>query len=159
VRLAARADIGTATAIPIQSSFDSNIRMAPMRQNLIAIVTAFEAAGVVFIPDEKNGQGAGLRFRNVKLEYSRTVKLDDKDIIMPVCYLGKALSVVVSRAILDDLAARVFVDLTAPAKRVEFAQRRLSTFVRAAEGKCERGEVSAGDRIVITHGDFAAGTF
>jgi transcriptional regulator with XRE-family HTH domain len=153
--LATNAQVARATV----ADFESNTRMAPMRQNLIAIATTFEGAGVVFIPEEKNGQGVGVRFRTLKLEYSRAMKLDDKDVIVPVRYLGKPLSTVVPRAILDDLAARVFADLTTPAERVEFVQRRLSTFVRAAEGRCERGEVSAGDRIVLEREDFPAGTF
>jgi hypothetical protein len=113
----------------------------------------------VFIAEEKNGQGTGVRFRTVKLEYSRSVKPDDKDIIVSVRHLGKPFSVVVPRAILDDLAERVFAEVATPAQRVEFAQRRLSTFVRAAEGKCERGEISACDRIVLEREDFPEGTF
>jgi transcriptional regulator with XRE-family HTH domain len=154
--LATNAQVARATV----ADFESNARLAPMRQNLIAIVTAFEASGVVFIPEEKNGQGAGLRFRNVKLEYSRTVKPDDNDVVVAARYRGKPLSVVVPRAILDALAARVLTELTNPLERVAFAQRRLSTLVRAAEQKCERGgDAAPGDRLVLSYGDFPAGTF
>jgi hypothetical protein len=58
-----------------------------------------------------------VRFGTLKLEYSRTLKPDDKDIIVSVRYLGKPLSVVVPRAILDDLRARVFAELTTSAER------------------------------------------
>jgi DNA-binding XRE family transcriptional regulator len=153
--LARNAQVARATV----AAFERNDRITPMRQNLISIVAAFEAAGIAFIPDEQNGQGAGVRFRQLKLEYSRTVRPDDKDIIMSVRYVGRPLSVIVARAILDDLAARVFNDLTTQADRVLLVQNRLPLILRAAEGKCERGEVSAGDRIVLEHGDFPAGTF
>ena len=141
------------------TAFEHNDRITPMRQNLISIVTTFEAAGVTFIAEEKNGQGAGVRFRQLKLEYSRTVRPDDKDIIMSVRYLGKPLSVVVPRAILDDFAARVLIELTTPADRVLLVQNRLPLIFRTAEAKCERGEIGPGDRIVLAHGDFPTGTF
>jgi len=141
------------------AAFERNDRIMPMRQNLISIVTAFEAAGVRLIAEEQNGQGVGVRFHKVRLEYSRTVTLEDKDVILSVRYLGKPLSVVVPCTILDDLAARVLTELTTPAKRALFAKKRLPLFLYAAEGKCERGEVSAGDRIVLEREDFPAGTF
>jgi transcriptional regulator with XRE-family HTH domain len=153
--LATNAQVARATV----ADFERNTRMVPMRQNLLSIIAAFDAAGVAFIAEEKNGQGAGVRFRTLKLEYSRTVKPDDKDVIVSVRYLRKPLSVVVPRAILDDLSARVFAELTTSADRVEFAQRQLSMFLRAAEARCERVAPSSGDRIVLSHGDFPAGTF
>jgi hypothetical protein len=69
--------------------------------------------------------GAGVRFRTLKLEYSRTVRRDDKDIIVSARYLAKPFSVVVLRAILDDLGALAFADLARPAERVLFVQKRL----------------------------------
>jgi transcriptional regulator with XRE-family HTH domain len=151
--LATQAQVARATV----ADFESNTR-TPMRQNLIAIVTAFEAAGVLFIPEE-NGQGVGLRFRTLRLEFSRTVKADDSDVVVAARYRGKPLAIVVPRAILDALAARVLTDLTTLGERVAFAQKRLSTLVRAAEQKCERGYISQGDRLVLSYGDFPMGTF
>jgi transcriptional regulator with XRE-family HTH domain len=153
--LARNAQVARATV----AAFERADRIRPMRQNLISIVAALEAAGVAFIADEKNGQGAGVRFRELRLEYSRTVRPDDKDIVVSVNYLGNPLAVVVPRIILDDFAARIFADLTTPADRALLVQNRLPLILRAAERKCERGEISPDGRIMLTHGDFPEGTF
>jgi hypothetical protein len=70
------------------ADFERNIR-TPMRQNLISIVSAIEAAGVAFIAE--NSEGAGVRFRKVELEYSRSVRPDRGGIILSVRYRGKPL--------------------------------------------------------------------
>jgi hypothetical protein len=54
--LATNAQVLSATV----ADFERNTRMVPMRQNLISIVTAFEAAGILFIPEEKNGGRRGV---------------------------------------------------------------------------------------------------
>ena len=54
-----------------------------MLNNPISIVKALEAAGIVFIPDEKNGQSGGVGF-GTELEPNSIGGLNDGDIVVPV---------------------------------------------------------------------------
>src|SRR5271156_1580981 len=95
-KLAENAHVARATI----ADFERNARM-PMRNNLVSIVSALEAAGVAFIPE--NGEGAGVRFRKIELEYSNTVKTRDHDVLLSVRYKGQPYRVVIPREITDDI--------------------------------------------------------
>src|SRR5258708_2604241 len=85
-QLAQNAQVARATI----ADFERNTRMGMMRQNLISITSAFEAAGVAFISEDGNraGMGSGVRFRKVELEHSTTLKPDGDGFILPVRYRG-----------------------------------------------------------------------
>jgi transcriptional regulator with XRE-family HTH domain len=146
-QLAENAQVGRATV----ADFERNMRM-PMRQNLISIVSALEAAGVAFIPE--NGQGVGVRFRKIELEYSRTVRPESGDIVLSVRYRGRPYSVTIPRAVIDDIDR---TNYRSPAEQAKAVQNHLPIFLRAAEEKLVGGV--AGDRIVLDHQAFQPGTF
>jgi transcriptional regulator with XRE-family HTH domain len=135
------------------ADFERNTRL-PMRQNLLAIISACEAAGVAFIPDNDQGEGVGVRFRKVEIEYSRTLKADGYDLVFSVRYKGKPYSVVVPRAICDDFG---HLRRSTEPQGLKAAQDHLPQILRAAEEKIVRGV--ANDRIMLEHADFPAGTF
>src|SRR5579859_3947228 len=95
-KLAESAQVARATI----ADFERNIRM-PMRNNLVSIVSALEASGVAFIPE--NGEGVGVRFRRVELEYSNTVTPRGTDILLSVRYRLLPYRVVIPREITDDI--------------------------------------------------------
>ena len=59
-QLAKQADVGNSTVRDFEKG-----RRAPLDENLIAIRSALEDAGVEFIP-AKNGKGVGVRLREVR---------------------------------------------------------------------------------------------
>jgi transcriptional regulator with XRE-family HTH domain len=147
--LAENAQVARATV----ADFERNAR-TPMRQNLLSIVSTFEAAGVAFIKETKGGEGVGVRFRKIELEYSRTLRSDGYDLVLPVRYKGKPYSVVIGRAIIDDIdQARHRTE----GARLKAVQNHLPQFLRAAENRLTRGV--AADRIELSHADFPTGTF
>jgi transcriptional regulator with XRE-family HTH domain len=141
-QLAENAQVARATI----ADFERNTRM-PMRQNMISITSALEAAGVAFIPE--NGEGAGVRFRKVELEYSRTVRPDGDNIIFSVRYRGQPYSVSIGRAVIDDIDRTNYSN---PTERAKAVQNHLPIFLRAVERKIVDG--ATGDRIVLDHDAF-----
>jgi transcriptional regulator with XRE-family HTH domain len=140
-------------ARPTIADFERNVR-TPMRNNLVSIISALEAAGVEFIPE--NGEGAGVRFRKVELEYSKAVKPSGDGIIIPVRYRGKPYSAFISREVLDDLDHTNY--RTSEDRRMA-VQNHLPVFLRATEQAIINGHISDGDYIVLSHNKFPDGTF
>ena len=70
-KLAENAGVARATI----ADFERNQR-TPMRQNLIAIRSCLQVAGLAFIAEEHGG--AGVRFQKVALEYSRALRPDGR---------------------------------------------------------------------------------
>jgi transcriptional regulator with XRE-family HTH domain len=148
-QLAENAQVARATI----ADFERNARM-PMRNNLVSIVSALEAAGVAFIPE--NGEGAGVRFRKVELEYSNTVKTRNHDVLLSVRYRGEAYRVVIPREVTDD------IDRTSHRtsdQRVKSVQNHLPIFLRAAEEAIISGQYTTSDEVILNHDRFPAGTF
>lgn len=149
-QLAENAQVARATV----ADFERNARV-PMRQNLVAIIATFEAAGVEFIAE--NGGGAGVRFRKVELEYSNAVTPDGGDgVCLSVRYRGTDYRALISREVLDDLDRtnyRTFSD------RVLSVQNHLPLLLRAIEEKLARGEAGRAKRLLIEHADLPEGAF
>ena len=148
-QLAENAQVARATI----ADFERNARL-PMRQNLLSIISTFEAAGILFIPESDHGEGVGVRFRKVELEYNRTLKADGYDLVLALRYKGKPYSAVITRAICDDFG---HLRRSTEPQRLKAAQDHLPQILRAAEEKIIRGV--AGDRFELEHADFPAGTF
>jgi transcriptional regulator with XRE-family HTH domain len=146
-QLAENAQVARATI----ADFERNTRV-PMRQNMISIVSALEAAGVAFIPE--TGEGAGVRFRKVELEYSRTVRIDGDDVVLSVRYRGQPYLVSIGRAVIDNIDRTNYRN---PTERAKAVQNHLPIFLRAAEQRIVGG--GANDRIVLDHQAFPPGTF
>lgn len=148
-QLAENAQVARATI----ADFERNARM-PMRNNLVSIVSALEAAGVAFIPE--NGEGAGVRFRKVELEYSNTVKVRHDDVLLSVRYRGEPYRVVIPRAVIDDIDRTSYrtADL-----RVKAVQNHLPLFLRAAEEAIVSGQEAVSDEVILHRELFPAGTF
>lgn len=147
-QLAENAQVARATV----ADFERNTRFVLMRQNLVAITSALEAAGIEFIPD--NGAGVGVRFRKVELEFSKTVKPvpnsdnfpvhDDFGIM--VRYRGVEYLAIISREVIDDIDrtnARSF------AERAGIVQKHLPIFLRAIELKLIAGDIVERNRVII----------
>ncbi len=130
------------------TEFESNYR-TPMRQNLLAIQSAIEAAGVEFIPD--NGGGVGVRFRKVEIEYSRNVKTDAHKLMLRVRYRGHPYTVAIPYGIIDDMDRANYETDKEFGKALE---RNFPVYLRAAEEKIVAGSISDRDFVWLTHEDF-----
>jgi hypothetical protein len=125
-----------------------------MRNNLVSIVSALEAAGIAFIPE--NGEGVGVRFRKVELEYSNTVKIRDQDILLSVRYRGKPYRVVIPRSVIDDIDR---TNHLTDNDRVRAVQNHFPIFLRAAEETIISGQYASADEVVLHRDRFSTGTF
>ena len=128
------------------ADFEWNLR-APMRQNMVALVCAFEAQGVVFIPDDGQGSGAGVRLKRVELECAPDlVEVDGWGVGLRVTYRGRHYMFVVSRELADDTERggrfRTFTEREKAVRRnlwvfLHEAQRMLTTVPDLAEGRID----------------------
>jgi transcriptional regulator with XRE-family HTH domain len=134
------------------ADFERNARM-PMRNNLVSIISALEAAGIAFIPDDS--EGAGVRFRKVELEYKTTIEPKNDGVILRVRYRGKPFAVFISREVIDDMDRTNYHTVEA---RKEAVQNHFPKFLRATEEAIIRGDTSD-DCVVLTHEKFPNGTF
>jgi transcriptional regulator with XRE-family HTH domain len=140
-------------ARPTIADFERNTRF-PMRNNLLSIISAFEAAGVGFIGEGDEG-GAGVRFRRVELEYSKSLKQRGGDLVIPGKYRGERVDIIVPADLLDD------IDRTphgSKETRLRSAQEHLHQLLVAAEKRLQLG-VAHGGQIILGVADFPDGTF
>ncbi len=135
------------------TEFESNYR-TPMRQNLLALQSAIEAAGVEFIPD--NGGGVGVRFRKVEIEYSRNVKTDARKVMLRVRYRGHRYTVAIPYGIIDEMDRANYKTDKEFGKALE---RKLPIYLRAAEEKIIAGSISDRDLVWLTPEDFPTEAF
>ena len=135
------------------ADFELNKRTL-MRQNLISVRCALEAGGVTFIPE--NGQGAGVRFRDIELEYIPSITPDYDDMVMRFRFKRIEHRVVIPRSVLDDIDRTSYHTVEARALCI---QNHFPIFCRAAEEKIRRGAYTKSERIVLTHDAFPEGTF
>lgn len=140
-------------ARPTIADFERNFR-APMRNNLVSITNTFEAAGLCFIPE--NGEGAGVRFRKVELEYIKSVKDRNGDIAIPVRYRGQRLTLIAPRDVIDDMDR---VNYATPEERAQGVTKHLPKYLVAAESKISTMDLSNVDTVILTHSDFPNGVF
>lgn len=125
-----------------------------MRNNLVSIMNTFEAAGLSFIPE--NGEGAGVRFRKVELEYIKSVKDRNGDIAIPVRYRGQRLTLIAPREVIDDMDC---VNYAIPEERAQAVTKHLPKYLVAAESKISTMDLSNVDTVTLTHSDFPDGVF
>jgi transcriptional regulator with XRE-family HTH domain len=140
-QLAENAQVARATI----ADFERESRL-PMRQNLVAIIAALEAAGLQFIPE--NGGGAGVRFRKVELQYSNAVSPDGDGVSLSVRFRETDYRAAISREVLDDLDRTNYRTFET---RVLAVQNHLPLLLRAIEDKLAQGDVGRTRRIVIDH--------
>jgi DNA-binding XRE family transcriptional regulator len=151
-KLAEAAQVARATV----ANFESNTRIEPSQKNLHAIIASLEQAGVKFIPENvKTGLGAGVRLRKLELEYSNSLRSAGWDLIFPVRYKGQPCQVIITRAIIDDIAPGNF---PGPDQRVKVVQNHLPQFLGAVERRLSESETVPAE-IVLTMSDFSPGTF
>lgn len=148
-QLAENAQVARATI----ADFERNIRTS-MRQNLLSIISTLEAAGVAFIAED--AAGGGIRFRKIELEYNKTVRPAEDDIIIDVRYKGKPYTVVIFRSVIDDIDHTSYGTTI---ERVKTVQNHLPMFLRAAEEKIIHGIFSNQDRVLLNSDVFPDGTF
>ena len=135
------------------TEFESNFR-TPMKQNLLAIRSALEAAGVEFIPD--NGGGVGARFRKVEIEYSRNVRTDRDNVMLQIRYCGHPYTLAIPNNVIDDMDR---VNYKTDKEFGKALERKLPIYLRAAEKKIIEGRISDHDFVWLTHEDFPAEAF
>jgi transcriptional regulator with XRE-family HTH domain len=150
-QLSQKAQVARATI----ADFERNVR-TPMRQNLLSIMAAFEAAGIDFIPNSETGEGVGVRFRKVELEYNRTLRSAGDHLVLSVRYKGKPYAVIIGRAIIDDIE---HLRQSTEADRLKATEKHLPKILCAAEERLRGGRVTFQDRIDLSHDDFPVGTF
>ena len=152
-RLAESAGVARATI----ADFEQNIRIDLMRQNMISIRSTLEAAGIEFLPETEDGAGAGVRKRNLELEYSREGRMIEGSLLLTnVKFRGAAYELYVLREVLDDLGE---LRSGNDGDRVRVAQSHMGLILRVAEMKLAPGNVEPGTRVIIRHDDFQDGTF
>jgi transcriptional regulator with XRE-family HTH domain len=148
-QLAENAQVARATI----ADFERNAR-TPMRNNLVSIVSALEAAGVAFISE--NGEGAGVRFRKVELEYSNTVKTRHEDVLLSVRYRGEPYRIVIPREIVDDIDRTSYHSTE---QRIKAVQNHLPIFLRVAEEMIIARQNATSDELILHRDQFPADTF
>lgn len=140
-------------ARPTIADFERNTRF-PMRNNLVSIISAFEAAGLDFVPEDESG-GAGVRFRQVEFEYSKSLKQRGGDLIVVGKYRGARVDIIIPAELLDDIDRTP--KGTAEA-RLKSAQDHLHQFLVAAERRLQCDTPNSGE-VVLAITDFPDGTF
>jgi transcriptional regulator with XRE-family HTH domain len=139
-KLAESALVARATIVDFE-----RIQRTPMRQNLASLESCFEAAGIAFIGEEDGG--AGVRFREVHLEYIDTLRPDRVDgVNLPVSYRGSRYLIVIPRATSEDIDRTNHRTIEEQKLSV---QRKLHVYLTAAEHALDRGDVFEGNRIVM----------
>ena len=141
------------------ADFERNIRM-PTKNNLISISFALEAAGVAFIAEEDD-QGAGVRFRDLKLEYTKTLRPEESGgLVWRVRYAGEDFSVIIPAEVIEDIDEdfNQFNDPTWE-MQAKAVSNRLHVFSQVIEGEISAGRASKDNRVVLTHDKFPPGTF
>ena len=141
-------------ARPTIADFERNTRF-PMRNNLFSIISAFEAAGLEFIADNEDG-GAGVRFRRVELEYSKTLKSRGDDLLLSTKYRGTRIDVLLPRELLDDMDHSNLRTIEA---RLKSAQEHLHQILVATEARLRAMAAPYPTQIALTFADFPAGIF
>jgi hypothetical protein len=136
-----------------QDQLAENAQVA-MRNNLVSIASALEAAGIAFIPE--NGEGVGVRFRKVELEYSNSVKIRNHDVLVSVRYRGKPYRVVIPRSVIDDIGR---TNHLTDEQRVRAVQNRFPIFLRAAEETIIGSQYATADEVVLHHDRFPTDVF
>ena len=140
-------------ARPTIADFERNTRF-PMRNNLLSIISTFEAAGLDFILESDDG-GAGVRFRRVELEFSKSLKQRGSDLVIPGKYRGDRVDIVVPAELLDD------IDRTprgSTETRLKSAQQHLHQLLVAAERRLQSRGAGTGE-IILAVTDFPDGAF
>ena len=140
-------------ARPTIADFERNTRF-PMRNNLLSVISAFEAAGLAFIAEGDDG-GAGVRFRRVELEYSKSLKQRGGDLVILGKYRGERVDIVLPAELLDDID---YMAMGSIETRLRSAQEHLHQLLVAAEQRLQRDVPHAG-QIILTIADFPDGTF
>jgi transcriptional regulator with XRE-family HTH domain len=146
-QIAENAQVARATI----ADFERHNRL-PMRNNMVSIVSALEAAGVAFIPE--NGEGAGVRFRKVELEYLKNLRESGSDLILSVKHRGRSYAVVIPREILDDIDR---TNYGTARERMQSVQKHFPLFLRVTEEAILAGRASDRGEITLTSDMFPAG--
>jgi len=97
-QLATNARVSRATVV----DFETNSRR-PMKNNLRSIADCMFAAGVEFIPED-GSLGVGVRFRERKLEYTASARIDrfNRNATMRMRYSGEDFLCVIDLDAVDD---------------------------------------------------------
>ena len=140
-------------ARPTIADFERNTRF-PMRNNLLSIISAFEAAGLAFVEEDEDA-GAGVRFRRVELEYCKSLRTRGDDLVLPAKYRGNRVDVVLPAELLDDMDRARH---RGPDERLRSAQEHLHQILIAAEARLSQIVPPYPDQLVLTAGDFPTGT-
>ena len=139
------------------ADFERNVRI-PIKNNIISITCALEAAGVAFI--QEDNQGVGVRFRELKLEYTRTLRPVAGGLCLRVRYGGEDFSVIIPTDVIEDIDEDIGQadDLTWE-MQAKAVSNRLHVFLQVAEGEISAGRISDDNCVVLTHDKFPLGTY
>ena len=147
--LAVKAGVARATI----ADFERSAR-APMRQNLVSLISAFEAWGVAFIDGDHQGGGAGVRFRKVELEFSPDLEPMGDNVGIEAHFRQRRYVVEITRTAVDDMERggnfRTF------AERKVMVERHLPVIHGMTARLLSAGDVAEG-RIIFDTPDFPRG--
>lgn len=146
-QLAQAAGVARATIV----DFEGVVR-TPMRNNLISITNALEAAGIAFI--EENGEGAGIRFQRVEIEYNNQLFPHEDGVKFRVLYRGERYTVIIPRDTIDDAHRTT---LSSYEERAKMVGARFPDYLRPAERAIIAGLTSRDNVVVLTHDMFPPG--
>ena len=151
--LAKRAHVSRATVV----DFERNIRI-PTRNNLISITCALEARGVAFIEEDDQGQGGGVRFRERKLEYTKTLRPATEGLRWPVRYEGEDFSVIIPTEVIEDISEDID-QANEPTweMQAKAISNHLAVFSVIVEKEISFGRISNGNFVFLTHDKFPPG--
>jgi transcriptional regulator with XRE-family HTH domain len=150
-QLATNAQVARATI----ADFERSVR-EPIRNNMVSIVSALEAAGLAFV--DENGGGAGVRFRKIELEYNRDLKFDDgaSTVILRVRYRGNPYRILIPRRVIEDMDRTSY---RLPEQFREAVARHLPIHLRTAEEAIIAAENAEGETIVLSRESYPPGIF
>ena len=135
------------------ADFERNIRV-PTKNNLISIACTFEGAGIAFI--EEDDHGAGVRFRELKLEYTKTLRPVEGGLCLRVRYVGEEFPVIIPTEVIEDIDQANDLTWEMQAKIVS---NHLPVFLNTAEKEISAGRTSDHNYVVLIHEKFPPGTF
>ena len=137
-------------ARPTIADFERNARR-PIDNNILSIIRAFETSGISFITEDDQC-GVGVRFRHVKLEYSKSLKLRGDDVVIHAKYSGVPVDIIIPRELVDD-HNNVSGGLSAE-ERLCAVQDIISDLCLFAELKLQQSNGPQSTEIVITSMEF-----
>ena len=101
-----------------------------------------------------------MRFRELKLEYTRTLRPVAGGLCLRVRYGGEDFSVIIPTDVIEDIDEDIDqADDPTWEMQAKAVSNRLHVFLQVAEGEISAGRISDDNCVVLTHDKFPLGTY